>query len=84
MNKRISRLSAATQAVMQNDTLASLLKSKRLVKMNGSLDPFSIYACPGLRVAVVLREWQLPKGNWVFLQTINRYRVYAESQTISD
>lgn len=77
MQKRISRIQAATE-VLISAGFEDYLKDKRLRKVNGSIDPYSIYHVPGLEVAVVTKEWQLPKGNWEYLNAFGRYLIYRK------
>lgn len=48
-----------------------------LFKCNGSIDRYALYASRnGTKIAVVIREWELPKGFWKHAADIGRYKVY--------
>lgn len=85
MRKRVSRKSAASEAIFTCDALKSMCgKHTTLFKTNGSLDRHAMYMTRnGVRICVVLREWELPKGNWQPAAHIGRYKVYFHKNQLT-
>lgn len=80
---RLSRRSAAMIAMQHNDQLQPYHRlivddDASLIKVSGCHRRYTLYYINGLYLCVVLKEWQLPSGNWRLAAAIGRYQIYYD------